>query len=290
MTKNIIGIIWILLYVLCVVFLGMYSRVLSRDFSLFQISFVYNVAALIIVLPFVIKRRSQLMKNSVLWYCVLRALCIFLAQVLTIIAYNNIPFAQVAAISITYPLFSTLAAVIFLNEKVCINLFLALMIGFIGAGITVNPSLNDFNYYSLFVIASILLWVAFDIITNKIGDRENIWDQILLIILFIGLFSIFPIFGSNWPNMHDHNLILFFLIGVIVVLYMLSITWAVAKAEVSIVTPFYFTVLPISSLVAYFIFDEKIKMRIILGAAIIFISVIYMAFRDYRAKKMSENM
>ncbi len=287
-----------LLHVLCSVFLAMHYRILSQDFSPLQISLIYNFAAMIILSPLIIRRRSQLIKSNILWPCILEALCLFLAQVAIIIAYDNMPFFQVAAIELTYPLLSTTAAVIFLKEKVGIHNILAIIVGFIGAGVIISPSMdastsiNNFNYYFLSAIFAVLLWVVSDMITNKITCKDSVSNQLLISLFFVGLFSILLsgllliVTENDFPEIENYYWILFCLIGIVVVFYELCDILAIGRAEVNVVTPFYFTVFPVSYLVAYFVFSEMVEISTFIGATMIVVSMIYISFREYKATQL----
>ncbi|MBQ4875188.1 MAG: DMT family transporter [Rickettsiaceae bacterium H1] len=291
MTKNIAGIFWMLIHVMTAATIAMFYRILSASFDKLYISFFYNFSAFLIVLPFVIKKRAKLIKSCFLRAHAIRSACYIIAQLMLIFVYNNMPFAQVAAITITYPLFTTVSAVLFLKERIGIHRFIALIIGFIGAAIIVNPNPHSFNKYSLIAVLAIILWTSFDIITNKVGRKESMSEQLLHTLIFMGLFSILPATAGHVPtNINIYYIGLFILIGLIVILYCLSGLLAVAEAEINIVSPFYFTVLPISSCISYFVFDEQIEIRTIVGAGIIITSAIYIAYREYRAKQVAKQL
>ncbi len=280
-----------LLHVLCSVFLAIYYRILSQDFSSFQVALIYNLATLVVVLPFVIRRRAQLMKSNILLHCSLMALCTFLAQVAIIIAHDNMPFAQVAAVKVIYPLSTTVAAVMFLKEKIYMGHVCALIVGCVGAIIIVNPS-DDFNFYSLFALSAVIFWTTSDMITNKITYKEDVWNQVLLVLLFMGLFSVlssalfFTVTGNSFAEIKNHYWMLFLLIGIIAAFWRLYIILAVGKAEVNVVTPFYFAIFPMSSLAAYFVFGETVKIRTVIGAVMIIVSMIYISFKEYKAAQL----
>lgn len=291
MTKNIIGIIWMLIHVVCSVVLSIYYRILSEYFHPLQISFFYNFSAFLIILPIILKKRKQLIKSCFVLAHAYRAASYVAAQLILIFVYHNMPFAQVSAITITYPLFTTVFAVLFLREKIGIHRLIALIIGFIGAVIIIHPDPYDFNKYSLLAITAVIMWATFDMITNKIGDKENMLIQLLYVIFFMGLFSIFPMVLVPLPtSISLHHLILFGLFGVIIIIYMFSAVLAVAQAEINIVSPFFFCALILSSMVGYFIFNEQLKVRTIIGAIIILASIIYIAYREYRAKQIAQRL
>ncbi len=200
------------------------------------------------------------------------------------------PFAQVAAINIIYPLSATTAAVIFLRERVDVHHIFALIVGFIGAIVIVNPNIHDFNYYSLFAINAVMFWTISDLITAIITNKESGCNQLLLVLFFMGLFAIlllgsfFTITGNSFPEIKSHYWVLFCIIGVIAAFHRLCITLAVVKSELNIVAPFYFAIFPVASLVAYFVFSEMVKIRTVIGASMIIVSMIYISFREYKAK------
>ena len=290
MTKNIPGIIWMIVHVICAAAISSFSRILYESFHPFHISLFYNFTALIIALPFIIKARQQLIKSCFIAAHALRGALYTIAQLVFIFVYNHMPFAQVAAITMAYPLFATIFAVIFLKERIGLHRIIALVIGFTGASIIINPASSDFNMYSMFAIMGIVMWAVFDMVTNKIGSKESIGIQLMHLLIFIGTFAILPASTIPFPTISLYYLPLFVLMGLIIIIYMLSAVLAFAEAEINIVSMFYFTTLPISSLVGYIIFDESVKLRTVIGSCIIFFSFIYIAYREYRAKKIAERL
>ncbi len=291
MTKNIVGIIWMLIHALCAAILSMYYRLLSDSFDKLHLSFFYNFSAMLLVLPLIIVKRKQIMHSSFLFFHALRAAAYVVAQVLLIFVYNNMPFAQVAAITISYPLFTTVGAVIFLKERIGIHRLIALICGFIGAAVIIQPSPDTFNRYSLLAIVAIILWTLFDIVTNKIGRREDIWLQTLCLLLFMSLFSALP--ATAVPFVLQFNIgdiLLFMCIGLVILLYALSAVLAVAEAEVNIVSPFYFSVLLASSVISHVVFGEAVELRTVVGSVIIVLSSVYIACREYQAKRVEKQL
>ena len=279
-----------LIHVACAVILSAYYRIFSESFHLLQISFFSNFPALIIASPFILWKITKLIKSPFLLAHAYRAVAYTIAQTLLVFAYNNMPFTQVSAITITYPLFVTLSAVVALKEKIGMQRSIALIIGFIGAIIIIQPTTTcNFNTYSAYALSAVILWASFDITTNKIGNKENAWDQFLQLLFFMGLFSILPaIFVPLPPTIDLNHLLMFALIGLLVIVYMLSATLAVSRTQINVIAPFYFTILPLASLVAYILFDEHISIKSVIGATIIISSTLYVAYKEYRAQEISK--
>ncbi len=290
MTKNIIGVIWMIVHVLCAAIISSFSRVLYDSFHPFHISLFYNFTAFIIALPFIIKYRQQLIKSCFTKEHALRGALYTSAQLIFVFVYNHVPFARVAGITTSYPLFTTMFAVIFLGEKIGPHRIIALIFGFTGALIIINPLSSELNTYSLCAVIGIIMWAVFDMVTNKIGHKESIHIQLMHLLIFMGAFSIVPASTLHIPTISLQHMFLFFLVGCIIIIYMLSAVLAVAEAEISIVSLFYFTTLPISSSIGYFIFGETIAIRTIIGSSIILFSFMYIAHREYKAKKIAKQL
>jgi drug/metabolite transporter (DMT)-like permease len=267
----------------------MHFRLLGKTLDELQISFFVNFAGLVSILPFVVYNYKHIFKSYFWPLHLIRSICTVSSNILLIYAYNNMKFAQVSAITLTYPLFSTLGAAIFLGEKIGLTRVLALIIGFIGSLIIINPNYNEFNYYSILALLAMCLWVTFDMLTRKFPNTESVLTQSFYTLLFITVIAIIPASLTNFSNIELGLLTEIPYLGVIVLLYIMSGFVAIICTEgIAVVMPFYFLVLVISSAIGYYIFHESLALSTIIGALIILVSTTYIACREYKIKKLQE--
>lgn len=83
----------------------------------------------------------------------------------------HLPIANATAINMATPLVITLMAVVFLHERVGLRRWVAIVTGFVGVLLVVQPSGAAFNAYSLLCLAGTVLHACRDLTTRAI-DRS----------------------------------------------------------------------------------------------------------------------
>ena len=125
-------------------------------------------------------------------------------------AIRNMPLSISTVIQYTYPIFISIFAVVLIKEKITLRLIVALILGWLGIFVILNPTqLSNLNVeidkLSLFIafIGSISTALAY-ITVKKLSYSEDIF----IIIKYFPLISIVTLFPSviiNWvtPNFED---------------------------------------------------------------------------------------
>ena len=146
----------------------------STNFTLWQIFVVRSVLAVPLLIAF-IKTRS---KSVSLWpesagWTILRSLMLTFMWVTYYIALPHVALSVAAAAFYTLPLFITLFAGLFLGDRVGVNGWLAVCIGFCGIVLVLKPSTQGFNAYALLPIVSAILYALSMILTRSKCRLEN---------------------------------------------------------------------------------------------------------------------
>ena len=158
-----------------------YELVLFRSlFSLMITLFIINL-----------KNVNPWGKNKPL--LILRGVLGTLALVCIFYAIRNMPLSISTVIQYTYPIFISIFAGIFINEKITRNLFFALIFGWIGILIILNPTqLSNINVeidnFSILIafIGSICTALAY-VTVKKLSFTENIY--VIIFDDYINIFS-----------------------------------------------------------------------------------------------------
>ena len=196
------------------------------------------------------------------------------------------------------PFFVSILAIIFLKEKIGIRRWLAIITGFIGVYIVLNPDFDNFNYMKLAPVACALCYAISMTITKITSDKDNVYTQMLH--LYIGaiiisiLFFIFTGKGQ-FNNFNDPTFQFIFRewfsnpsyawpfiisMGLISVLAFYFILNAYSIASPSVVSLFEYSLIIWSILIGYFLFDSVPSIRTLFGATIIIIAGIYIYLRE----------
>ena len=147
----------------------------------------------------------------------LRGILGTVALVCIFYAIRNMPLSISTVIQYTYPIFISIFAGIFINEKITKNTVLSLILGWLGILVILNQSqLANINVeiekLSIFIAFFGAISTAFAYITVK---KLSATEDIFIIIKYFPLVSVitlFPIVLRNWvtPNLND----LFWIMGI----------------------------------------------------------------------------
>ena len=121
---------------------------------------------------------------------VLTAIFFFAALIL-------MPMANVYTLLMTTPFMVTLYAAIILKEKVGIRRWSAVLAGFIGVIIVINPQNLEFGYLFILPIIAAFFLTMRDAITRDIVNKKNVLEIALITSIFVMIFSGIGIFILN---------------------------------------------------------------------------------------------
>ena len=97
------------------------------------------------------------------------------AIVAIFIALRKLPLATVVSITFAAPIFTTIMSIYFLNEKVGLYRWLAVMVGFIGILIISEPGYSSLNIYYIFPIIFCLGLSYVAIAIKQLSTTEPVW-------------------------------------------------------------------------------------------------------------------
>ncbi len=146
----------------------------SASFVIWQIFVMRSI----IVIPFLVYfariRSCELpIRPEQASWTLLRSLILVLMWVLYFAALPHIELATAAAAYYTLPIFITLFAAIFLDDSITAKGWFAVLLGFIGTMIILQPQADDFDSYALLPIASAICYACAMILTRSKCRHEN---------------------------------------------------------------------------------------------------------------------
>ena len=209
-----------------------------------------------------------------------------------------LPLGTATALFFVTPFLITIFAHFFLKEQIGPRRWLAVIVGFIGVYITLDPDFSDFNYLSLLPILCAFCYSLSMIIIKKTSDKDSVYTQTFTFYLGAIFFSIIFYFtiGDGQYNTLDHpasqfifrewfvdleNSILWMIAtGFTATVAFLLLFTAYSIASPSVVSPFEYSILLWSPLVGWLYFGEIPTTNTIIGIFIIVSSGIYIFMRE----------
>ena len=244
----------------------------NEIFALNQIVFIRGIFTLFFILLFLyIKKEIDFKLIFHSKELRVRGILESLAALFFFIGIALLPFANVYILLSMAPILLTAFSAIFLKEKVRWRRWSAVLLGFIGVVVVINPGKLETSYYFIFpIIAAIMLSIR-DLYTKNFKHNYHslqiAFMTCFVVTIFFGILSIYKFYDFNLKDIFILFISAFFLsIG-----YIFSIA-TIKIALVSVTSTFRYSVILWGILYGYFLFDEVPSTNSYIGALIIVIS------------------
>ncbi len=265
-------------------FMGAGVKLLSNDLHPIIICFYRCLMGLIIITPFVAANNFKAIKSSNTKLQLIRAGVNIISMICWFTAIGIMHFEKATALGFTTPLFTTVLAVIVLGEVIRFHRTAALILGFIGIIIIIRPGYLPFEYGTLLMLAASLSFSFVLIFVKKLSATDSSITIIFYHLLFMTpVFFILSLFF--WETINLNQLIIFVFMGASGLLSHWCLAQAFKFSDTTFVMPLQFTKLIWASLIGLFIFAEQPDIWTWIGGIVIFISVVYITYREAFKKK-----
>jgi drug/metabolite transporter (DMT)-like permease len=266
-------------------FSGMHAviRVLSQDLHAFEIAFFRNLFGLIVLTPFLARHGVGALRTRQLPLHALRGCIQIGAMLMFFTAVTITPLAKVSAMSFTAPLFATVGAVIFLGEPLRGRRIAALLIGFAGALVILQPGVVAIDLGAALVLVSSALWAVAMLIIKRLSRSDSSITISAYMVIFLTPLSFGPaLWVWQWPA--PAHYLLFLAMGAMGSLAHVAMAQAFKEADASAILPLDFTRLLWAALLGLLLFGEVPELATWIGGITIFASTTYIAIREARAE------
>lgn len=227
-------------------------------------------------------------KTGSLWphhpfWMLLRVLTSSLVGICAFYAFSVLPLAQTYALLFSTPLLITLLSIPLLGEQVGARRMLAVLAGFAGVLIVLQPGTTAFHGGHLAGLAGAFGGALAAVIMRKIGQREK--TSVMLLYPMLGNFLIMgaclPFFYKPMPLLHLGAAGMIALLGFAAMICMVS---AFKRAEAVMVAPMQYSQILWAGFYGYILFGEQLDRTTLAGAAVIIASGLYIVQREWQKK------
>ena len=265
-------------------FMGACVKLLSDDLHPVIICFYRCLMGLIIITPFIIKNNFQALQTDNMRLQILRALINIISMICWFTAIGMMHLEKATALGFTTPLFTTVLAVIILGEVIRFHRTAALLLGFIGILIIIRPGYMPFEFGTILMLIASFSFSFVLIFVKKLSATDSSLTIIFYHLLYMTpAFFILSLF--YWQSIIFNQLVIFSLMGSSGLLSHWCLAQAFKMSDTTFVMPLQFTKLIWASLIGLFIFAEQPDIWTWIGGVIIFISVVYITYREAFRKK-----
>jgi len=293
------GIIYILLAMLVFSVQDSIMKYIFTFVSLYEVYLVRTLVSLAIILLFLkLKKKPIIFKTQypLLTFC--RVILFFFGFSFFYISLTVLPLGTATALFFVTPFLITIFAKFFLKEKIGPRRWLAVIIGFIGVYVILNPDFSNFDYMSLTPILCAFCYSLSMIIIKITSEKDNVYTQtftfyfgaIIISVIFYFLISDGQYNTSDHPASQfifrewfsdlENSILLMIATGFTASLAFVLTFSAYRVASPAVVSPFEYSILLWSSLSGWFFFNEIPDLKTLVGMILIVCGGIYIFIRE----------
>ena len=261
-------------------FMDTIAKYLSSDLCFFQITWARYFFTVFFTLPFMFFFfRKNLTWSTQPKLQVFRGLTLFFANVLFFYSISIISMAKALTLAFVAPLITTALSPFVLGEKVGFKRWSAVIFGFIGSLIVIQPGIIEFNLASIAALGTGFFYGIYLIITRKLHTADSPLLTLLLtgvVGAFVGTFLV-PIV---WINPTLNQWLLLALMGIFACLGHLFLILSLKYADASKLAPFGYFEIVTNVILGYYFFSDFPSSWTWFGLLIIVSSGVYISFRE----------
>lgn len=219
---------------------------------------------------------------------IVRALLMAAATTCFFTSLRWLPVPDAIAIFFVEPLILTVLSALVLKEKVGWRRRIAVVIGFIGALIVIQPSYAIFGAASLLPIAAASLFAVYLLYTKALSASEDpltmqffsgvVSVPALAVVALAGTGAGLELFTLSWPS--PQHWVMLAAIGLIATVGHLMVVHAFQRAPASVLAPFTYIEIVSATVLSFFVFGEIPQGIKWLGIAIIVGAGLYVWWRE----------
>ena len=271
--------------------MGVAVRFLTADYSVFQISFTRNLFGFLpILLMLAYSRKINALRTPFErreWLiCATRGSSVAIAQICLFTAYTKLEFATVGTLVFAGPFFVTALSVPVLGAQVGFWRWSAVLMGFGGVVMIMQPGTGIFSVFSVLPVMAALCYatsstlvklVPAGYLSGVIQFRSQIFTAGLSLIIW-------ACFGEIKPIASATDLGLFLALGTLGGAGVLGLVSAYRMTQLSILAPFEYFGIPFALLLGWWFFAEAPIERLFPGVLAIVAGGLVIIWRQRKLK------
>jgi drug/metabolite transporter (DMT)-like permease len=260
---------WMAGWLTLMVVIAVAGREAARELSVFQIMLLRSTLGMLMLWPLVraagglsAVRTQQLPQHA------LRNAVHYAAQYGWFVALTLIPLAEVVSIEFTMPIWSAALAVVFLGERMGARKWFAVLLGLVGVAVIVRPGAGAIDSGQLIALASALGFAISVVLVKSLTRMDaavaiSFW--MLVVQSVIGLVPALSVW--QWPTVHTWAWVL--VVAFCGTYSHYCFARAMQLADATVVVPMDFLRVPLTALVGWLAYSEKLDLFTLLGVGLI---------------------
>ena len=282
---NLKGIAFLMMASIVLSLMALLIKLLGQHLHITQILLLRQVGMAILVAPAILRNFPASVRSDCPGLQWLRVFFGLVAMLSGFTAVIHLPLADATAIFFAKSFFVTIFAVIFLAEVVGMYRWGAVLLGFVGVLIMLQPGTDNFSIYGIASLLGAAGAAAVMILLRLMSRRDSAVTIMTYGSFGVGLVMLLPgIYFWQPPTSTEWFLLV--ALGVVSYFGQKFNIFAYKHGEASLLASLDYVRLLWATLLGYLVFDQFPGLSTWIGAAIVIAAAIFMIYREARRKRV----
>jgi drug/metabolite transporter (DMT)-like permease len=260
---------------------------LVATYSVGQILLLRSAAALLLLSPLIWRAGKEAFREAPRPGLQLVRVILGTAEVAMFywsVAY--LPLADVTTYYLAGPIYVTAISAVFLKEPVGWRRWSAVLVGFAGVLIALNPSPDTLTWPAVIALAGSVFYALLLTTTRALRGTS----EVVMISTQIASSLVFGLFAApfGWVTPSGRDLLLLGLLGIVAMGALSSINRSLRLAAASVVVPYQYTMIVWAVIFGWTFFGDRPQAHTLIGSAIIVAAGLFIFFREQRTARAGE--
>ncbi|TCR69849.1 DMT family transporter [Bosea sp. BK604] len=284
---TLLGIAMMLLGILLFSINDVMGKWLVATYTVGQVLVLRSIAALAVIAPFVVRQGiGRTLRPERPGLQVMRVALGSCEVALFYWAVSYLPLADTMTLWLAAPVWAVVLAALLLGEKVDAGRWLAVVVGFIGVAVALNPSGQSLSLPAIIALVGSVSFAIMMITGRQLRGTPDVtlvaWQTLGAFIMGLILLP----FGWVTPSLTDTALL--GLLGIVAMVAHLCVTRSLKLAEASVVVPYQYTLIVWALVFGWFIFGDWPTPAMLIGAGLIVAAGLALLLLERRSAKLSD--
>lgn len=257
---------------------------LVATYSVGQVVFIRSVAALIVLAPFIwFNGPKKIVQVDRPWLQVARVILSTVDVIAFYFAVVYLPLADVMTYWLAAPIYVAAVSPLVLKEPVGWRRWSAIIVGFIGVIIALEPSSQALTPQAIISIFGSVAF-AFTLLLGRSLRGTPDTTLVFWQIIGAGLVGLVAI-SFEWRPVSMRDLLLLGLLGIVAMLAHVLVNRALKLADAATVAPLQYTLLFWAIVFGWMVFGDVPRFSMLIGSGFIIASGLFIFFREQQLKR-----
>jgi len=249
-----------------------------------QLIFLRQAGMLLMLLPVLIRNFPETISTNRPVLQLVRVALALVALFGGFTAVVNMPLADATAIGFAKSFFVTVFAMLILKEHVGIYRAGAVLVGFVGVAVMLNPSADGFSVYGLYAVLGAAAAGLVMVIIRLLSKTESSNSILCYQVLGVGTVTAFPAL-MNWVNPTLTEWFIVLAIGFTSFFAQKANIYAYKHGEASLLASLDYIRLLFATILGFLIFQQLPNTSTWIGATIIILAALFTVYREAKRKQ-----